>query len=1254
MPQRAFACPKCQTKLTAPEGAEKFRCPNCKTILAAPSAPQPPAQPQAPVAPAPQPAPQAPPQPEPLPSPGAPPPAPPQPQRVEAHDKLVGEVLGGYRIARRIGSGGMGTVYEAIQEGLKRRVALKVLPESLSSDTAFLNAFKREAQAVAKLNHPNIIQIFDIVADKGFHFFSMEFVAGENLDDRLARDKRLPVVDALQITAQVATALDHANEHMLIHRDIKPSNVLLTQRGDAKLADLGLSKSLEETAVGIVRGTHGGPAYMAPEFARNPQIADCRSDIYSLGAVLYHLVTGQPPFPGPTVADLIKQHAHSPLPAARASVPGLPESVDQLLQKMCAKDTAERFQTYEQLLSQIQLLLKATSVRHPRIPSAAPTGARQHRKSRWLPITIAVVAAAALIAAAVFLVPRLLGSRPSAKGVSTSTDPEEPGSMVVVEPMPTDPVTVASPATAVEPKPETSVPPDEPKVPEPKPPDGPKDPDVPAWEAELAEADKEAKALAGQRKFGEALSRLEGFAVGRDDDAIKQRVAAARQAIQGQATQAVAKARTDAIGLVGQGKLDEAIKLLQGVVSTFGTEPEVTLAQATIQAIHRFRQGSEALAAAAKQAQAEAQAAEARAAEHKRFVEAAAPIEKLVAQWDFAGAAKTLNGLALAAPAVQKQIAQRKAAVAALLSLQGRMIELIKASQPPLDKRALRIPGHNGQIVGATDKALLIKTAVGGEKLPWAELRAKSIQELARRVSKAADSNDLLATGVLLRAVGETEESGKLLGRAEALGAATDALGDPKVAADAALQEAGAANALATALQVALTAQRPQAAAALAAYDEKFGETDFFTRTAKLLQAGKAYRPFQPPPPPKLVAPPKPPGPKPTPTPTPKPPPQKIDPKALALYEKAAAAFSQRLFGNAKMALDELKTQFPKSTLLSDGRRRPSVPGMLKVINAQGDSLVVSTTARLRTLAAAIDALKKPNSTIQLKGGQTYSAGALISGDAAQGLAIRASGDNNARLDGNGKIAIKIFPDTDRVWLEGITFQNAEVGISIYERCNVTLRNCFAAKDMGAAIQIRSESTVDIGGSVLKLSGINAATIQGSVLLCDDASIDYSRLSQCILVGKEITLLESSLTDCLVLGSVRVRDKTALSHVTLTKPLIVHRDIRGARVTNSILPSIVFDGIDVRAWNRKKKDQKQDEALNITVTSSLLMSQRDDFPDIVLKTDKLLKGNPGFANPQRLDFRLADASPARGKASDKTDLGCRFTPDMLKLLKYAR
>jgi len=1248
MARRAFACPKCKQKLVAPEGVERFRCPHCKTVLTAPSsAPAP--QPQPP--PAPQPTPQPP---APAPQTQAPAP-PPDAREPEAQEQLEGESLGGYRITRKIGSGGMGTVYEAIQEGLRRRVALKVLPRSVTSDTAFLTSFKREAQAAAKLNHPNIIQIFDIVEDKGFHFFSMELVDGESLDGRIEREGRITVVDALQIVAQVATALDHANENLLIHRDVKPSNILLTQRGDVKLADLGLSKSLEETTVGIVRGTHGGPVYMAPELARNPQIADCRSDIYSLGVVLYHMLTGRPPFPGPTVADLIKQHAHSPLPSARALAPELPQEVDDLLARMCAKDPAERFQTYEELLSQFQLLLKATSVRHARIPAGA--GHRPPRRGgrrRWLPVVIiAGVLLAGLAAAAALLIPTLFGppeqtARPAtdvAAAPATGDPAQQPAPTTAAGPTTATPT---APATQTEPE---GIVPTPPEPGEPNPPDeGPKEPEPPPWEAALAEAEAKAKALSGEQKFGEAIAAIEAVAAGQDNEALKAKVAEARAAIEAQAAQAADAARTAAARLAGQGKLDEAAAAVQKVADTFGTDREVQLARAAIAAIQQYRQGLQKLATAAKQAASAAQAAERRAAQQAQFAEAWAPIEGLLGRWQLAEAVAKLDALQLDDPAVRKQVAQRRAAAQALIALQGKMIQRIKTAQPRLRKSDLIIPGLNGDLVSADRKAITAKTPMKTETVPWPDLRAKSARLLVQKAGDSSSPQDLLGAALMLRLLGDEDEAGKLLTRAAALGAKTDALGDLRPAAEAARREADAAKALASALRLAAAGQHAKAAAALDSYQEKFADTRYFASAGKLYQAATAFKPFALP---AAPAPrPKPPGPKPpVPKPKPKPPARKSDPKAVALYRKAAEAYRRRELDACRKHLDELRAQFPKDPVLANARLKPTVPAMLKAVASKSATLTVGPGGRFRTLAEAIEAVKQPNATIEVRAGRTpYADGASIGGESAQGLTIRGTGERNPRFTGPATI-LKIYPDTKDVWVGGLSLQGAEIGLHIYERCSVTLRDIFA-RDLGVALKVHADTTLDIANSVLKINALNAATIESTLVLCGDTSLDYSKLRHCVLVGKDIGILNSQLTDCLILGSVRLRDKAVLDHVTLAGTVTIERDIRGARITDSILPDMEFQDIDVRSWNRRKKDQLRDEALNVTVTNSLLYSHRGDLPQILCKGEALLRGKAPFRDPARHDFRLPDGSPLATKGAKGTPLGCRFTDDLLKLLRY--
>ena len=267
-------------------------------------------------------------------------------------------VLGGYELQGRIGEGGMGVVYEAIQTNLGRKVALKVLSHKFSGDEVFLGRFQREARSAAALNHPNVVQVFDIGQEGVCHFFSMEFVEGETVLDRMKREEKIPLNEALQIVECVAEALSDASKDSIIHRDIKPENIMLSTKGRIKLADLGLAKNVEEEDQSMTQtGTSlGTPYYMSPEQARDAASVDHRSDIYSLGITFLHMLTGKRPFFGKTAYAIILAHNEERLPTGSDLGTYLPPEVDTLIQKMAAKRADDRFQTYGELLSEIKRL----------------------------------------------------------------------------------------------------------------------------------------------------------------------------------------------------------------------------------------------------------------------------------------------------------------------------------------------------------------------------------------------------------------------------------------------------------------------------------------------------------------------------------------------------------------------------------------------------------------------------------------------------------------------------------------------------------------------------------------------------------------------------------------------------------------------------------------------------------------------------------------------------------------------------------
>ncbi len=255
----------------------------------------------------------------------------------------VGTRFGEYEILEELGSGGMGKVYRARDVTLERTVALKTLAPAAAKDPAFAQRFLREARAVARLNHANIVQIYNFGSVDGVWYLAMEYVDGPSLGKRL-RTGRFPEAEAVRIARQICQALALAHGEGLIHRDIKPDNIMMTGRGDVKLVDLGIAKRLDEdqslTQTGHSMGT---PHYISPEQIRGQKDIDARADIYSLGATLYHLVTGHTPYQGASGAVVMSMHLVEPLPDPRGYEPTLSEGFCAVLRKMMAKNREERY-----------------------------------------------------------------------------------------------------------------------------------------------------------------------------------------------------------------------------------------------------------------------------------------------------------------------------------------------------------------------------------------------------------------------------------------------------------------------------------------------------------------------------------------------------------------------------------------------------------------------------------------------------------------------------------------------------------------------------------------------------------------------------------------------------------------------------------------------------------------------------------------------------------------------------------------------
>ena len=298
--------------------------------------------------------------------------------------QLSAALAGRYVLERELGRGGMATVFLAHDVRHDRPVALKVLHPELAQALG-AERFLREIKLAARLQHPNILSVHDSGEAAGQFWFTMPYVEGESLRQRLSRERQLPLEDALRIAREAAEALDCAHRHGIVHRDIKPENILLSE-GHALVADFGISRTLgsgqpgeDLTETGMVVGT---PTYMSPEQAVGERGLDGRTDIYSLGVVLYELLAGEPPYTGPTAQAVLARRFSEPVPPVRRTRPAVPEAVEHALQRALAPVPADRFSTAAEFARALTVPGVATTPTPPSVPSSAslPPAASQTRQ----------------------------------------------------------------------------------------------------------------------------------------------------------------------------------------------------------------------------------------------------------------------------------------------------------------------------------------------------------------------------------------------------------------------------------------------------------------------------------------------------------------------------------------------------------------------------------------------------------------------------------------------------------------------------------------------------------------------------------------------------------------------------------------------------------------------------------------------------------------------------------------------------------
>src|SRR5215217_7496426 len=263
-----------------------------------------------------------------------------------------GQTLGSYRILNQIGQGGMATVYKAYQASMDRNVAVKVLPGQLAESPEFMKRFQQEARIIARLEHPHILPVFDYGENDGITYFVMRYLEAGTLKEKMESGRPLPLTEIDRLFSQLADALSYAHSMGVVHRDLKPANALIDSRGNLFLTDFGIAKILEEASPRLTQtdAIMGTPAYISPEQAQSRSV-DQRSDIYSLGIILYEMVTGSVPFTAETPLAVLFKHISDPLPLPSVIKPDIPAPVEQIILKALAKNPQDRFTTAAEFLA---------------------------------------------------------------------------------------------------------------------------------------------------------------------------------------------------------------------------------------------------------------------------------------------------------------------------------------------------------------------------------------------------------------------------------------------------------------------------------------------------------------------------------------------------------------------------------------------------------------------------------------------------------------------------------------------------------------------------------------------------------------------------------------------------------------------------------------------------------------------------------------------------------------------------------------
>ena len=1183
-------------------------------------------------------------------------------RKVSAPD-LVGQKLGEFEIVDVVGVGGMGAVYKAYQPSLDRTVALKILPHEISSNANSLERFTREARAAAAVNHPNIIEIYSVGEDGGYHYIAMELVEGETLSDMLRHDGPLPVRVALKAMEQTVSALARAHAAGVVHRDIKPSNLLVTPEGAVKVADFGLAKRVESDVDVTQAGTAVGTAlYMPPEIARGKPF-DARSDLYSLGATFYHLLAGRPPHSGSTTPEVIAKHLEADVDPLADVAPHVPPALAKIIHRLLAKQPSDRYQSAAELTGALDVVeIDPSQSAAPAAPSGTlgelitavaqtqvdethadghPPPTRRRRKRLRTPHVLMIVGASMALAVGLgFVLLSLLNG-----GDEVPPQPEPPPPIV--------------------------------------------------WQEAWDRAQAEAATLVKAHHFGQALTVYDALGEQHRDWRLEERIRKARAGVLGQAETSWHHARDEAKTLLDGGKVADARTVLQPVIEQYGMpeyadEARRMLAQTSPtpgpkweepwrkakvkadalvkqqrfgEAIKAYEQlGKQhndpelqdrvAKAAAAVRKSAEtawlavetearkqlgqnkydqavaalkpiletygvdsltkkaqtlrtqiiaakdkaaqdAMTAKARDAE-ARLSAALKAVDARVAALDIKGAAAALNKVPSAGlpKDVTARLATRRDEVARLARLKARIIENITKLKPWLRRGTVPVPGSGGRKFKTT--GLQIASA-NEEAITLRDVRA--VGEKTRRVTWA-DLDDAVLGKLLALAVSAKSGDDQLAAGLLALARKDTATAEKHLERAAALGvkidrylDPLAAAALANAKALLDARKYAEADKVLAAVAKKYAQTPWFASHKDEVKAARA--------------------------------------EAIAemLYAQAAKLFQKKELWDLKAVLDKLKADYPNTTPVTDTARKPAFAELAKATETLGRFITVRLDGKgdFRGLREAIEAAP-PRSLIELQDNGPYPGAWEVPKD-KEGIIIRGKRGCWPILTSAGSkdsVESLVQVSCPGTRLERLilihTSKSARAGSALFVKkgpvsvsslilyqnpmTDYVLRlprrakggevdNCLVLGGVEADTEVEFTNSFCLGGKLRAGSG----TFKNVVASRCDVEQHACRILSCTILENMFIVPGGSLVlDCIVGGTLTGNGLFRVEYCNVVKgfPLSMPR------------PGVGCLGVD-----------------------------------------------PQFRDPANFDYRLKPRSPCRRKASDGGDMGCRYTPEMIEILKKA-